>query len=414
MRNRAITMKNIAIVSALVLVISFVWLTSSVAAKKGWDAVVHAQLKSAQHFDWSAPDEFFTGRESGKIKFTHQSDSFNGLLELRGFKQAGPYVLTVDTADGATLAGYDCEIWNPWAQVYGETFPGGTNGCWEGSPYADVKLFYLEQYDSNRSGDIDEDDYYGGNIRFDVPLLNGTYNLKFFIKLDWRQTSADANIMMMNDMNGDRRYGRVKRPRGFNYDEDLIIENGLAVEQLTLAESAWCEPSCKPPSNDSGYMGTTGVVFYSTVSDTFRGAVVLSNTVTPPTQQPLQIKLEGLGSMSADPTELWSNEAIGYIGRWWNNTTNANISDSEYEALKGTDDVLGYVIFDCFDTDVTSTIFALDSSYHVLWTPQPGRHGVGDVVMKAGDYVAYFALTENLSKWRGVFLSENPLEFTIN
>jgi len=34
--------------------------------------------------------------------------------------------------------------------------------------------------------------------------------------------------------------------------------------------------------------------------------------------------------------------------------------------------------------------------------------------MEEGDYVAYFALTENLSKWRGVFLSENPLEFTIN
>ena len=141
MRNRAVTGKNISIVSAAVLLVSLVGLTSSVAAKKGWDAVVDAPLKSAQHFDWSAPDEFFTGRESGKIKFTHQSDSFKGLLELRGFKQAGPYVLTVDTDDGATLAGYGCEIWNPWAQLYGETFPGGTNGCWEGSPYADVKLF---------------------------------------------------------------------------------------------------------------------------------------------------------------------------------------------------------------------------------------------------------------------------------
>ncbi len=36
------------------------------------------------------------------------------------------------------------------------------------------------------------------------------------------------------------------------------------------------------------------------------------------------------------------------------------------------------------------------------------------VVMLAGDYVAYFALTENISWWRGVFLSENPLEFTIS
>jgi len=415
MRNRAITSKNIAIVFALVFLISFVWLTSSVGAKRGWDAVVDAPLKSAQHFDWSAPDEFFTGRESGKIKFIHQSDSFKGVVRLRKFKQAGPYVLTVDTADGATLAGYDCDIWNPWAQLYGDTFPGGTNGCWEGSPYADVKLFYLEQYDSNKSGAIDEDDYYGGRISFDVPLLNGTCNLKFFIKLNWRLSSPDANIMMMNNMNGDRKYGRVKRPRGFNYDEDLIIADGLAVERLVLADSAWCESSCEPPSSDSGYMDTTGVVFYSTVSDTFKSAVVLSNIVTPPTPQPLQIKLEGLGSQSADPTELWSNEAIGYIGRWWNNTTNANIySDIQYETLKGTDDVLGYVIFDGFDTDVTSTTFALDSSYHVLWNPQSGRPGVGDVVMEPGDYVAYFALTENLSEWRGVFLSENPLEFTIN
>lgn len=53
--------------------------------------MVHAPLKSAQDFDWSAPDEFFTGRESGKIKFTHQSDSFKGVVRLRRFKQAGPY-----------------------------------------------------------------------------------------------------------------------------------------------------------------------------------------------------------------------------------------------------------------------------------------------------------------------------------
>ena len=261
MRNKLI--RNIAIVSASVLLISFVGLTSSVGVTKGWAAMVYAPLKSAQHFDWSAPDDFFTGRESGKIKFTHQSDSFNGFLELRGFKQEGPYVLTVDTADGATLAGYDCDIWNPWAQLYGETFPGGTNGCWEGSPYADVKLFYLEQYDSNRSGDIDEDDYYGGSVSFDVPLLNGTYNLKFFIKLDWRQTSADANIMMMNDMNGDRKYGRVVSPKRFDYDEDLIIEDGLGAEKLQLADDAWCIPSCDPPSSDPGYQGTTGIVFYS-------------------------------------------------------------------------------------------------------------------------------------------------------
>jgi hypothetical protein len=154
-------------------------------------------------------------------------------------------------------------------------------------------LFYLEQYDSNRSGGIDENDYYGGTIQFDLPLLNGTYNLKFFVKLNYRLTSPYSNIMMMNNMDGYRRYGQVKKPRNFNYDRDLIIHDGLGAEKLVLADSAWCEPNCAPPSSDPGYMDTSGVVLYSTRAQTFEGVVVLSDTVTPLTPQPLQIKLEG-------------------------------------------------------------------------------------------------------------------------
>ncbi len=126
--------------------------------------------------------------------------------------------------------------------------------------------------------------------------------------------------MMMNNMDGYRRIGQVKKPRNFDYDRDLIIQDGMGAEKLVLADSAWCEPDCAPPSFDPGYMDT---------ADVFKA-------------------------------------------------------------------------------------FALDSSYHVLWTPQSGRPAEGSVVMPAGDYVAYFALTENKSWWRGVFLSENPLEFTIS
>ena len=104
---------------------------------------------------------------------------------------------------------------------------------------------------------------------------------------------------------------------------------------------------------------------------------------------------------------------IGYIGRWWDNDANANISDAQYEDVKDTHDVLGYVIFDGYNTAGTLKGFVLDSSYHVLWTPQAGRPAPGSVVMPAGDYVAHFALTENISWWRGIFLSENPLVFTI-
>jgi hypothetical protein len=415
MKNNVNSFKQIAIFSVAVFLAILFILSIPAAAKKPWDGVVHAPLKTVKPFDWSAPDEFFTGKERGKIKFFHANGRFEGVLELARFKQAGPYVLTVDTGDGSEMAGYGCDIWNPWAQVYGETFPGGTNGCWEDIPYGDVMLFYLDQYDSNRSGGIDENDYYGGTIQFDLPLLNGTYNIKFFLKLDYRLTSPYSNIMMMNNMDGYRKYGQVTKPKGFDYNEDLIIQDSLGAEKLVLADSAWCEPDCEPPSSDPGYMDTTGVVFYSALAQTFEGVVVLSNTVTPATPQPLQIKLEGLGSLSDDAD---SNEALGSIGRWWDNDgpggTANNISDSNYEAVKDTHDVLGYVVFDGFDTAGTLKAFALDTSYHVLWTPQSGRPAPGSVVMPAGDYVAYFALTENISWWRGVFLSENPLEFTIS
>jgi len=406
-------MKKLTFLTVLVLEAVVLFPGAGFAATPPWDGWVHAPLKTAQPYDWSAPDRFFTGEESADIKYIYNNDTFEGELRLTGFKQAGPYVLTVDTADGSTLAGYGCDIWLPWTQVYGATFVGGTNGCWNGSPYADVKLFTLLQYDSNGDGITGGDDYYGGTGPFDVPLLNGTYNLKFFVKLDWNLTSPSANIMMMNDMTGEPRYGKVVQPKTFNYDRDLIVGDGLGAERLVLADHAWCVPSCQPPSSDPGYQWTTGVVFYATVSDTFRGGVVLSKTVTPPTPQPLQIKLEGTGSLGADPT---SNEYLGYIGRWWDNNTGSNISDSTYDTVKNTHNVLGYVVFDGFNTATTSQAFALDSSYHTLWDSESNhasRATPGNVVMADGQYVATFALTENDSWWRGVFLSENPVEFTI-
>lgn len=409
MRNKK---KIVAIVTIVALTAILVALPV-LAAKPAWDGTVHAPLKTAQPKDWSAPDAFFTGDESANIKYTHEAATFEGVLEVKGFKQAGPYVLTVDTAVEEKLAGYDCDVWNAWAQLYGETFVGGTNGCWEGNPYVDVKLFNLSQYDSNGDEVVGGDDYFRGTIPFDVPLLDGTYDLKFFVKLDWSLTSPSANIMMMNDMTGDPRYGKVvkpKKPEVFGYGEDLIIENGLGVEKLVLATEAWCCPSCAPPSADPGYQGTTGYVLYAKEATTFQGTVVLSNTVTPPTPQPLQIKLEGLGSLGGDAV---SNEKLGYIGRWWDNTANTNIPDAQYEAVKTSHDVLGYVVFDGFDTSTTSKTFALDSSYHTLWTAEPGRLAPGSVVMADGAYKAYFALTENTKWWRGVFLSENPVEFTI-
>ena len=102
--------------------------------------------------------------------------------------------------------------------------------------------------DPSKKRDSDGDgvlDYYRGTIPFDVPLLNGLngwHNLKFFVKLDWRLTSPSSNIMMMNDMTGDPRYGKVVQPKEFDYQKDLRIRKGLAAEKLVLADTAWCVP----------------------------------------------------------------------------------------------------------------------------------------------------------------------------
>lgn len=413
-KHREARPRRITLMLVVMMVVSLVAVTAPVQAKPADPNSVHARLKTAQPFEWSAPDAFFTGHEGASIKYSYSySDtSFHGVLEMDGFKQAGPYALTIDTKDDTTLADYGCDVWDWWTDVHGETFAGGTNGCWSGNPYADVKLFTLTQYDSNRDKVIGDGDSYRAEIPFDVPLPDGTYNLKFFVKLDWNLTSPDSNIMMMNDMTGYPRYGKVvARKHKFNYDQGLIIADGfIGRENLILQTSAWCTPDCDAPSSDPGYEGTTGYVLYDTVSDTFRGIVVLSNDVTPPTPQLLQIKLEGMGSLSPNAE---SNEWLGYIGRWWDNTTNWNITDAVYEVVKGSNDVLGYVIFDAFDPSSTFQTFALDSSFHTLAAPQSGRPAPGSVVMTDGDYVASFALTEDLLAWRGVFMSERPLEFTI-
>ena len=89
MKNNTNPFNKIAIFSVTVFLASLFILSIPAAAKKPWKGIVHAPLKTARSFDWSAPDEFFTGREKGKIKYFHENDSFEGVLKLAGFKQQG-------------------------------------------------------------------------------------------------------------------------------------------------------------------------------------------------------------------------------------------------------------------------------------------------------------------------------------
>jgi len=79
MRRKSILMSLVVMALGLVLC---TWLFSG--AKRGWDGYVQAPLKKAQKFAWSAPDDFFTGRESGNIKYLYENDSFQGIFQGKG------------------------------------------------------------------------------------------------------------------------------------------------------------------------------------------------------------------------------------------------------------------------------------------------------------------------------------------
>jgi hypothetical protein len=74
-----------------------------------------------------------------------------------------------------------------------------------------------------------------------------------------------------------------------------------------------------------------------------------------------------------DGGDDWSNEQIGYAGKWWRKQPNpGNASDADYEANKDNPSYIyeGYLLFDFFVTNEQGSadvIFSADSSFHVLW-----------------------------------------------
>ena len=113
------------------------------------------------------------------------------------------------------------------------------------------------------------------------------------------------------------------------------------------------------------YADPTVTLSYNNIAGTFSGT--LTATGLKPNFA-YQMKLEG--DASADN---WSNEQMGYAGRWWRvEPTAGNATDAEYELNKDDHDYIyqGYLLFDFFSTDeqgTASVSFSADSSYHVLW-----------------------------------------------
>ena len=119
------------------------------------------------------------------------------------------------------------------------------------------------------------------------------------------------------------------------------------------------------------YGEPTVVLSYCDISPTFSGALVASGLKP---NFAYQVKLVG------KPTKLWgadgddwTNEQIGYAGRWWRSQPNpGNADDTDYEAHKDDPSYIyeGYLLFDFFVTDEQGSayvIFSAVSSFHVLW-----------------------------------------------
>jgi hypothetical protein len=110
---------------------------------------------------------------------------------------------------------------------------------------------------------------------------------------------------------------------------------------------------------------------YDDVSNTFSGT--LTATGLKPNFA-YQMKLVGKPTSGwAEGGDDWTNEQIGYAGRWWRKQPNpGNTNDTDYNTNKDDTDYIfeGYLLFDFFVTDDqgdATVDFAADSSFHVLW-----------------------------------------------
>jgi hypothetical protein len=106
-------------------------------------------------------------------------------------------------------------------------------------------------------------------------------------------------------------------------------------------------------------------ITYSSTSSNFSGT--LTATGLKPNFA-YQMKLVGNADM-----DDWTNEQLGYAGRWWRVQPNpGNSNDADYAENRDDPDYIyqGYLLFDFFSTDQqgNATVnFSANSSYHVLW-----------------------------------------------
>lgn len=122
------------------------------------------------------------------------------------------------------------------------------------------------------------------------------------------------------------------------------------------------------------YAQTVATMSYINASSTFSG--ILTATGLKPNCT-YQMKLVGDSN-----TDDWSNEQLGYAGRWWRVHPNpGNSNDTDYDTHKNDPNYVyqGYLLFGFFTTDEqgnATVTYSANSSYHVLWATNDST-GVG-------------------------------------
>jgi predicted ribosomally synthesized peptide with SipW-like signal peptide len=258
--------------------------------------------------------------------------------------------------------------YNPSGPTFDYSFKG--YGLNPGTSYS--LIYYADSYPGNHPGA-----FLGKGISDGSGSLNLSDNLELNMNLP---DSADGNyptgakiwLVLSNDYNEGTKGMAGWHPGSYlletqwvNYtDTDLVHAETISLNDLGA------DPQY---GYTHDYSGANVTFAYDTpATDRITGTVTATGLKP---YETYQLKFEGkpaciYGALGDDAM----NEQIGYMGRWWDNTSNSNGTDSGYLSNSiyhgGTHCITGYLVWGYITADENgdaTKVVTADSSYHVLW-----------------------------------------------
>ncbi len=193
----------------------------------------------------------------------------------------------------------------------------------------------------------------------------------------WLVDCADYNssTRSMSSWHADR-YLLDYWPAGITYTQGVPAEYGAGNETTPETRIISINDAVSPSTGQYGYDLDYSLSTVSFKYDT-PSAGALEGELSASGLKPYftyQAKLEGKPACKYGATgNDQANERIGYLGRWWDETLSANVSDADYLADSayhgGTHCIIGYLVWDFFTADSAGSAVKMlktDNSYHVL------------------------------------------------